>query len=174
MLRHLTSRFPHLLRAGARRVDGPGNYRAGWPIRQRICRRPRCAGKTPDSAPGHRLVATLGLNPDQQRGHGRVGAVEDRAARRWVDRGEGAGRGRVVLAVEPQHRLSLEDRVELDLAALRSRRARASAPPGRDLDQVEAEGRGAERLAGELPGAVAGALHRLELVAMLDRVVICH
>ena len=32
----------------------------------------------------------------------------------------------------------------------------------------------AERLAGELPGTVAGALHRLELVAMLDRVVRRH
>src|SRR5262249_20152892 len=64
-------------------------------------------------------------------------------------------------------RLTLEDRVELDLAAA-GLVVLGDLPAGPDLDQVEAERGGAERLARELPGRVAGALHRLELVAVLD------
>ena len=83
--------------------------------------------------------------------------------------GEGPGRGRMVLALDPQHRLAFEDHVELDLPAL-GLVVLGELAAGSDLDQVETEGRGPEGLAGELPGGVTGALHRLELVAMLDRV----
>ena len=59
--------------------------------------------------------------------------------------------------------------VELDLAAA-GLVVLGDLAAGRDLDQVEAEGRGAERLARQPPGRLARALHRLELVAVLDRV----
>src|SRR3977135_2693207 len=103
----------------------------------------------------------------------RLGAVEDRALSLWLQRDEGAGRGRVILALKPHRRIALDDDVALDLAAP-GLVVLGHLPSWRDLDQVEAEGRGAERFARQLPGAVPRALHRLELVAMLDRVAVAH
>src|SRR5262249_3020794 len=47
-------------------------------------------------------------------------------------------------------------------------------PAGLDVDDVEAEGLGAERLAGESPGGSSASLHLLELVDALDRVALGH
>lgn len=143
------------------------------------CRGPRAqnvgllAQKGQALGPGHRLVPTPGLDADQQGDHGRLGAIEDRARRRRLDRSEGAGRRGMLLPIQAHHRLTLEDRVDLGLAALVLVVLR-DFPAGRDLDQVEAEGRRAERLARQHPGGVPRPLHPLELVAVLDRVAVSH
>ena len=172
VLRHLTSRVPRLLRAGARRVDESANYRDGESsTRVRVSRnsgaearlRPRTSARSRRS--GSTPISSAVTGASERLRIVRLGGR--------LDRGEGAGRRRMVLAVDPQHRLALEDHVELDLAAL-GLVVLGDLPAGADLDQVEAEGRGAERLARQPPGRVARALHRLELVAVLDRVAVGH
>jgi hypothetical protein len=46
VLRHMTSRVPHLLRAGARRVDGPENYRGSFNPKTSVCSRPRAGPRS--------------------------------------------------------------------------------------------------------------------------------
>src|ERR1044072_8577802 len=125
------------------------------------------------SAPGHWLVAAGRVDAYQQSGDGGIGAVEDGPARRRLDRGEGAGRRRVLLATDPQRRLTFEDYVNLVLTAL-GLVVLGDLSPRRDLDQVEAEGRLAQGLARQAPGRVSRPLHDLELVAVPDRVAVRH
>src|SRR4051794_24598693 len=116
----LTSRFPRLLRAGARRVDELPNYRADGSADPTKAAFTRICGANVAlvSGPGHRLVAALGVDADQERRHRCIGAVEDRSGGGWLDRDEGARRRGMILAVQPHRRLAFEHDVELDLAAL--------------------------------------------------------
>src|SRR5436190_21533533 len=113
------------------------------------------------------------MDADQESRDRCVGAVEDRAADRRLDRGKGSGGRGMVLAVDPQGRLAFEHDVELDLSTL-ALVVLGDLPARADLDQVEAEVGGTQRRARQPPGRVPRTLHRLELVAVLERVAVSH